>query len=128
GTALAGLRRPEAFRRALEDMLSPTPSSCRRLGALLGANRMTVWRWRQRVLAALEGMGAHVLGGIVEADEKFFRESRKGSREWVNHARDPARFPRVSDLLCMTDRVHASPKGSMHDDLQGTPRRTAEGC
>src|SRR5690606_21704719 len=94
GTALAGLRRPEAFRRALEDMLSPTPSSCRRLGALLGANRMTVWRWRQRVLAALEGMGAHVLGGIVEADEKFFRESRKGSREWVNHARDPARFPR----------------------------------
>ena len=27
---------------------------------------------------------------------------------------------RVSDLLCMSDPVHASPKGSMHDDLQGT--------
>ncbi len=27
---------------------------------------------------------------------------------------------RVSDLLCMSGPVHASPKGSMHDDLQGT--------
>ena len=30
------------------------------------------------------------------------------------------RSGRVSDLLCMSDPVHASPKGSMHDDLQGT--------
>ena len=37
------------------------------------------------------------------------------------------RLQRVSDLLCMTDPVHASPKGSMHDDLQGNPRRTSEG-
>lgn len=93
GAALARLRRPEAFRQALEDMLSPTPSSCRALGARLGANRMTVWRWRMRALAALEGIGANGLGGIVEADEKFFRESRKGSREWVRHERDPRRFP-----------------------------------
>ena len=34
---------------------------------------------------------------------------------------------RVSDLLCMTDPVHASPKGSMHDHLERNPRRTAEG-
>ncbi|MCB5412402.1 hypothetical protein [Pseudogemmobacter faecipullorum] len=27
---------------------------------------------------------------------------------------------RVSCLLCMSDPVHASSKGSMHDDLQGT--------
>jgi hypothetical protein len=47
-----------------------------------------------RILAALTGLGASTLGGIVEADEKFFRESRKGSREWVNHERDPACFPR----------------------------------
>jgi ISXO2-like transposase domain len=55
---------------------------------------MTVWRWRMRILAALNGIGATAFGGIVEADEKFFRESRKGSREWVNHRRDPARFPK----------------------------------
>ncbi|WP_155984339.1 hypothetical protein [Paracoccus pantotrophus] len=33
---------------------------------------------------------------------------------------EPPANPRVSDLLCMSDPVHASPKGSMHDDLQGT--------
>ncbi|BAQ68318.1 integrase catalytic subunit [Rhodovulum sulfidophilum] len=32
---------------------------------------------------------------------------------------------RVSDLLCMIDPVHASTKGSMHDDLQGTSGRTS---
>ncbi len=55
---------------------------------------MTVWRWRKRILEALIGVGATLLHGIVEADEKFFRELRKGSREWVNHERDPARFPK----------------------------------
>ena len=34
---------------------------------------------------------------------------------------------RVSDLLCMTDPGHASSKGSMHDDFQGTAGRIAEG-
>jgi transposase-like protein len=94
GTALARLRRPEVFQQVLEDMLSHTPRSCRALARRLGVNRMTVWRWRMRILAALSGIGASALGGIVEADEKFFRESRKGSREWVNHERDPARFPK----------------------------------
>lgn len=94
GAALAGLRRPEKLQQVLEDMLGSAPNSCRGLARRLGANRMTVWRWRMRILAALEGIGASGLGGIVEADEKFFRESRKGSREWANHARDPARFPR----------------------------------
>lgn len=94
GAALAGLRRPEKLQQALQDMPGGAPSSCRGLGARLGADRMTVWRWRMRILAALEGIGASGLGGIVEADEKFFRESRKGSRQWVNHERDPARFPK----------------------------------
>lgn len=94
GTALARLRRPEKFQQVLEDMLGGAPSSCRALGRRLGVNRMTVWRWRMRILAALQDIGASAFAGIVEADEKFFRESRKGSREWVRHARDPARFPK----------------------------------
>jgi transposase-like protein len=93
GSALARLRRPEKFQQVLEDMLSGAPSSCRGLARRLDVNRTTVWGWRMRILAALQGLGASALGGIVEADEKFFRESRKGSREWVRHARDPARFP-----------------------------------
>jgi transposase-like protein len=94
GTVLARVRRPEKFQQVVADMLSATPSSCRALGARLGLNRMTVWRWRKRILDALTGIGASAFRGIVEADEKFFRESRKGSREWVNHERNPTLFPK----------------------------------
>ena len=93
GTVVAGVRLPEKLQQALEDMLGPAPSSCRRLAARLGVDRMTVWRWRVAILGALEGAGADSLGGIVEADETYLRESRKGSREWVRHERDPERFP-----------------------------------
>ncbi|QHC35961.1 hypothetical protein FMA36_11075 [Komagataeibacter xylinus] len=34
---------------------------------------------------------------------------------------------RVSDLLCIIDLVHTSPKGSMNDHLEGTPGRIADG-
>ena len=47
-----------------------------------------------RIPKALTGIGAETLGGIVEADEVFQRESRKGSREWVRHAPDAARYPK----------------------------------
>jgi transposase-like protein len=93
GTVVARIRLPEKLQQALEDMLGPAPSSCRRLAARLGVDKMTIWRWRMAILAALEGVGADGLGGIVEADETFQRESRKGSREWVRHERDPERVP-----------------------------------
>lgn len=93
GTVLARVRYPEKFLQVVVDMLGRAPGSCRVLAARLGLNRMTVWTWRMRILAALTGQDAPAFRGIVEADEKFFRESRKGSREWVNHQRDPARFP-----------------------------------
>lgn len=93
GTVVARIRLPEKLQQALADMLAPVPSSCRRLAARLGVDKMTVWRWRMGILAALGGVGAHRLGGIVEADETYLRESRKGSREWVRHAREPGRWP-----------------------------------
>lgn len=93
GTAVARIRLPEKLQQALEDMLGPVPRSCRGLGQRLGVDKMTVWRWRIAILKALTGGGAEGLGGIVEADETYQRESRKGSREWVRHERDPERFP-----------------------------------
>jgi hypothetical protein len=33
------------------------------------------------------------MSGIIETDETYQRESRKGSREWVRHQRDPATYP-----------------------------------
>ncbi|MEQ9241671.1 LA2681 family HEPN domain-containing protein [Roseovarius indicus] len=49
-----------------------------------------------------------------------FMEAHKSYRNSSTH-----RFSRVSDLLCMIDPVHASPKGSMNDHLERNPRRTA---
>jgi transposase-like protein len=94
GTALARVRRPEQVQLALADMRSRRPSSCRAPAPRRGVDKMAVWRWRRRLLAGLTGIGATRLHGIVEADEKDFRESRKGSREWVNHERNPALFPK----------------------------------
>jgi hypothetical protein len=76
------------------DMFCDHPRSCRGLGRALGLDKMTIWRWRQKIIRALGGSGASNLGGVVEADEKFFRESRKGSREWVRHQRDPINHPK----------------------------------
>jgi transposase-like protein len=89
GTALARVRLPEAFRRVVADMFAGAPRSCRQLAEDPGLDKMTVWRWRHRIIAAMQGVGGTAFKGIVEADEKFFRESRKGSREWVNHMRTP---------------------------------------
>ena len=47
GSPLPELRRPEAFRAILRDMIDADhPASCRRLAARLGVNRATVWRRR----------------------------------------------------------------------------------
>ena len=42
------------------------------------------------ILDGLSGSSSEAFAGIVEADETFQWESRKGSREWVKHLRDPA--------------------------------------
>jgi transposase-like protein len=81
GSPLAGMSKADKFIEAADDMLSSHPLSCRKLGEKLHVHRMTVWRWRHRVLRGLAG-GDGRLSDLVEADETFFRESRKGSREW----------------------------------------------
>ena len=68
-------------------------------------DKMTIRRWRRKIIRALGGSGASSLGGVVDVDEKFFRESRKGWREWVRHERDPVSHPKAGpDAL---DRLHA---------------------
>jgi hypothetical protein len=48
----------------------------------LPINRLTAWRWRHRLLAALESSKPERLGGIVEVDETFFLRSFKGHHGW----------------------------------------------
>lgn len=103
-TPLAEVRKRDRFMLVLEDMLSPHPSSCRQLAERLEVDKMTVWGWRHRIMKlfgadpASSEREAKALAGIVEADETFCRESRKASREWVRHERDPEAHPKPERL------------------------------
>jgi transposase-like protein len=97
GTLLARIRRPDRLLMVLADMLSAAPSSCRALAARLGLDRMTVWTWRERIARALAATAIASARGAAAAGLSL-RESRKASREWVRHKRDPARYPRPDRL------------------------------
>lgn len=95
GTRIARIHRPGLFFDVLKDMPGPRPlSSVRVLARCLGLNKHTVWRCRLIALSALSGTSDTDFSGIVEADETYQRESRKGSREWVRHQRDPLDDPK----------------------------------
>jgi transposase-like protein len=98
GTLVERVHRRDGMAAVAKDMMARQPQPCRVLAAALGVDKMTVWRWRTRLLAALGDVGQSGLKGIVEADETYFRESRKGSREWVRHQRAPSRHPKPPRL------------------------------
>ena len=93
GTGLAHTQKRDVLLAFTKQMLMPSPMSCREAAEHFDVHRMTAWRWRQKVLKAIEDAGSEELGGIVEADETFQRESRKGSREWKRHEADPENVP-----------------------------------
>lgn len=92
GTVLAGLRSPDKFAYVVEDMLGTAPGSCRKLAAELGVDKTTVWEWRLKIARRLQGERPVSPVHRLRITQRPLRESRKGSREWVRHARDPARF------------------------------------
>ncbi len=65
-------------------------------------------------------------GGDTIVKDYIREHDRRGREMFVPLAHAPG-HARVSDLLCMTDPVHASSKGSMRDHLERNPGRTAEG-
>jgi transposase-like protein len=100
GTLAAGLHAPHKLPLVIRDMFAAVPSSCRRLAAATGLDKMTVWSWRSRISRMLSAAeAAHdtplALGTL---GSRIVRESRKASREWVNHRLDPARFPQPDRL------------------------------
>jgi len=93
-TPLARVHRPDLVVALARDMIeAPQPMSCRRGAEVLGTSRHSIWRWRMTIISALAPEPDGTLAGIVEADEAHQRESRKASREWVRHRRDPANVP-----------------------------------
>ena len=99
GSRIQNIHRPDLFLEVAKDMLGDrTPSSIRELSRLLGLNKYTIWRWRMIILRMLSGTSADAFSGIVEADETYQRESRKGSREWVKYLRGKGSHPRPPRL------------------------------
>ena len=92
-TALAGLHQPGKFACLVEDMLGPQPSSCRRLARRLALDKSTVWKWRQKASGLFAEIARPDLIEPIVQRVVVVRESRKASREWVNHYRDPATYP-----------------------------------
>ncbi|MWD26051.1 IS1595 family transposase [Aquicoccus sp. SCR17] len=68
---------------------SSPPQSVRKLARRLGLNKYTIWRWRMLVFSIIGSGTVAAFSGIIEADETYHRESRKGSRELVRHFADP---------------------------------------
>lgn len=88
GSSIQNIHRPDLFLEVVKDMLGDrTPSSIRQLSRLLGRNKYTIWRWRMIILRMLSRASSDAFSGIVEVDETYQRESRKGSREWVKYLR-----------------------------------------
>ena len=117
GTMLAGLHAPAKIGSAVSDMLSNEPSSCRRLASALQLSKMTIWAWRQKVsrafaavdlIAEKDGEDARIHRAAQSA-VTVLRESRKASREWVEHQRDPARCPAPDRLRWVDYRMHDLP-------------------
>lgn len=95
GSVIGRIHRPDLFMVALRDMLGTSaPQSVRKLARRLGLNKYTVWRWRMLVFSIIGSRSSSVsFSGIIEADETYQRESRKGSREWIRHLADPQNVP-----------------------------------
>lgn len=93
-SAIGRVHRHDRFLEAVRDMMTDRPLSCRKLAAVLGCSKDTIWRWRMVALEALGQVSDTAFSGIVEADEAFQRESLKGSLEWVLHQSDPEAHPK----------------------------------
>lgn len=94
GTPLARMRKPEEWSRYAAAMATRFVSldTVRDLG--IEVSRLTAWRWRHRFLAVQAALQPEMLGGVIEADETFFRSSYKGSRAWKRGKPPENRPPR----------------------------------
>ena len=110
GTPLADVQRPGGVARLLALMLDAVaPLSCRKAARVLGVTRTTIWRWRMLLLRALPTALTQtpVFVGLVEMDETYQKESRKGSKAWSLHASNPTQHPKPD-----RPQWHAWPKGT----------------
>jgi transposase-like protein len=90
GTSLARLRKKACWLRYGEALAAGMTLA--KAAAHCGVHLTTSFRWRHRFLRA-PAATREALGGVVEADETFFRRSHKGSRRWRCGDAPPGRGP-----------------------------------
>ena len=78
GTPLARLRHKEVWIDFMQDIAKS--KSIRESAKDCGVDKSTTFRWRHRMLSNPKRLNAGHLHGIVEFDETYFLESRKGER------------------------------------------------
>ena len=124
-TPLAGFKHLPKVLSLLSDMMALRDGSCRSAAKRLGVERMTIWRWRMRMLHAMQTPGAKAFVGLVEMDETYQRESRKASREWANYQADPLTHKRPPRLRWADMRPGQRPRGlgRWHVPLLGVTSR-----
>jgi hypothetical protein len=74
-SAISAWQKWRAFADNIRDGLST-----RRAGARVDVNHKTAWRVATRVMGFLTPIKPPLLGGIVEADETYFRRSGRSIR------------------------------------------------
>jgi transposase-like protein len=105
GTPLAHVHSLEKLRDVAVDMLGKAPRSCRTLAAVLGVDRMTVWRWRRLIAAIWAQHIQSPASNQARPERTVLRESRKASREWIDHYRNPASHPAPDRLRWIDYRL-----------------------
>lgn len=93
-TPLYRLRNRHLWSRYLDLMARHIPLKALQEAYDFKLSLPTLHRWRHRFLSALVANPETKLSGMIEADEKFFRTSYKGSRGWKRRQRPQDRKAR----------------------------------
>jgi transposase-like protein len=78
GTAISGIKKPEAFQSYIKLLLESV--SIRKTAAKLDINMATIFAWRHKLLASLSITNGGKFGGILECDDKQTDINEKGNR------------------------------------------------
>jgi transposase-like protein len=126
GTPLARLRRKDKWLDYCATLSDPA-TTVRRAAEQLGVHRNTTFRWRHRMLAWPKRDSQAPLRDIVEADEMFVLESRKGARQLHRPPRKrgghATRRGVSSEHVCVL--VARDRSGRTHDAVTGAGPVTA---
>jgi transposase-like protein len=86
---MAGTHYPEKWAKHIQ--LMTEGKTLKQVSQALNIHISTAFYWRHKVLNALNSLDADHLDGIVESDEKFFLESRKGKNQVQNSSKRTSR-------------------------------------